>query len=783
MKVLIRFMVVLCWFGIGVSAWGQGNKRDPHIGFIYPAGGQKGTEFQVLVGGQNLRGVTDVFVSGKGVLASVLKTYRPVRNLNREQREKLQFMMKALGVRRMRELGMPPVMQKNLFKNYRIKDKKIDEDVELPEHPLFENFGAKSIRDLFNLQDEVLRTDKRQLNRQISELVTLSVKIDSKASIGDYELRLGSRAALSNPMCFQVGVLPETNEIEPNDPNIQLPIKLPPLKPYRLPIVFNGQIKPGDVDHFRFTAKQGQNLVVRAYARHLVPYLADAVPGWFQATMALYNDKGQEIAFVDDYRFDPDPVLFYTIPENGAYTLGIRDSIYRGREDFVYRIEVGELPFVTKVFQMGGQVGSTIVASLHGWNLPQDRIALDMSEGIIGIREMRVKKNRMRSNPIVYDVGALEERYETEPNDSIKRAQRVLLSKTINGRVEKPGDVDVYKVQGKANEKIAIEVTARRLNSPMDSLLRLTDSSGKVIDWNDDYENKELGLSTHHADSYLLATFPQDGDYYIHLLDAQNQGGNPFTYRLRISTPQPDYALRIYPSSVNIRTGQRIPIWIHALRKDGFDGEIEIKMRHAPKGFQLRGTTIPAGQDRVRMTLSINGATYKEPVELHLDGFANIHGKRVKREAVPADDMMQAFIYRHLVPSKDLLVKVNGPKRNAPPVELVGEVPVQIPTGGSAKVQLSVPKYIKDQKLEFELKNPPSGISLGDVRMNQEGLVFDVKLAADNDDAVIADNLIVEAFSHRTYTPKGENKQPQTRRISLGYLPAIPIQVVSKNSE
>ena len=72
----------------------------------------------------------------------------------------------------------------------------------------------------------------------------------------------------------------------------------------------------------------------------MIPYLADAVPGWFQATLTLRDAKGKEVAYTDDFRFNPDPIITYTIPADGEYLLEIKDSIYRGREDFVYRIAV-----------------------------------------------------------------------------------------------------------------------------------------------------------------------------------------------------------------------------------------------------------------------------------------------------------------------------------------------------------------------------------------------------------------------------------------------------------
>ena len=88
------------------------------------------------------------------------------------------------------------------------------------------------------------------------------------------------------------------------------------------------------------------------------------------------------------------------------------------------------------------------------------------------------------------------------------------------------------RFDGRAGDKIVAEVYGRRLNSPLDSLLRLTDSSGNVLEWNDDHVLKDshlhkdvMGLITHHADSYLLAELPKDGNYYVQLTDTQHHGG------------------------------------------------------------------------------------------------------------------------------------------------------------------------------------------------------------------------------------------------------------------
>src|SRR5208283_3965581 len=52
----------------------------PYIGYVYPAGGQQGTTFQIRLGGQMLDGVRDVHVSGAGVRAKVVEYLRRMNN-------------------------------------------------------------------------------------------------------------------------------------------------------------------------------------------------------------------------------------------------------------------------------------------------------------------------------------------------------------------------------------------------------------------------------------------------------------------------------------------------------------------------------------------------------------------------------------------------------------------------------------------------------------------------------------------------------------------------------
>lgn len=777
---------------LGLTAtWGQADPREPHIGYLYPSGGRPGSAFQIVAGGQALRGAAAVYVSGEGVQASVVQHYRPLRNLSPEQRQALLARLGELLQQRRAELpGQGARFLQGFLGLGRPGPLRQEPPAaaagSLPEHPLLRNLEAKSWRELLHVAHEFFNLRRRQPNAQIAETVLLEVAIAPDAAPGDRELRLGTPLGLTNPLRFQVGWLPEKCEQEPNGPQ-SFPW-LPPEPPLELPILLNGQIKPGDADRFRFQAHRGQQLVIAVQARHLIPYLADAVPGWFQAILALYDAQGREVAFADDYRFDPDPVLFYQVPETGVYELEVRDALYRGREDFIYRIALGENPFITAMFPLGGRTGFPAIALLDGWNLAEKLLPLDTQPGPDRFRQAWWRQGERLSNKVNYAVDPWPEWTEEEPNDDIPHASRITLPQTVNGRIASPGEVDMFQFEGHAGEEVVAEVVSRRLGSPLDSLLRLTDEAGRVLAWNDDRQDREgvlqrdLGLLTHAADSYLRVRLPQGGTYYLSLTDAQKHGGEAYAYRLRLTPPQPDFELRVTPASLNVRAGQAVPVWVHVLRKDGFDGAVELELAAAPPGFKLHGGRIPAGRSRIRMTLTAPRQPLAQPSPLALEGYASINGQTLRRQAIPCEDSMQAFLYRHLVPCQQLLVATLGSRFRPPGWEPANPIPLQIPAPGTVQVQFRTGRFPGMRKVELELREPPPGVSLQGTTVEPGRLTFQVKAEGDGVPVGFADNLIIEVFTEVSAGPPGPPNLPRQRRVSLGVLPAIPFEIVPGSS-
>ena len=752
---LISSSVLVC----GCLAWSSVSAatKEPRIGYLYPAGGRSGSTFEMTVGGQFLKGATNVLVSGSGVDVTVLQYVKAITNKERnELRKKMRETQKS--IQNAQKKGQPqPKME-------------VMDPESWPMDPRDLDVSEMSASDLKKLR-AMLFNSKKQPNAQLDDRVLLSVNIASDAKLGKRELRLLTSQGLSAPVILYVNTFAEQLESEPNEKEGNRVLSLP--------VVLNGQIMPGDVDRFRFHAKRGQRLIANVQARALLPYLADAVPGWFQAVLSLYDADGKELVFVDDFRFDPDPLLRFEVPADGDYELLIRDSIYRGREDFVYRIALGELPFVERAFPIGGQVGKSTRVSLQGWNLPTRTLVVDGAKMGAGIHQ--VLPGAMEgARPVLVALDSAEEHRDSEPNNSLKLAQPIMLPATINGTISEPNDWDVFRFKGEKGQNISAEVFARRLNSPLDSLLKLTDSKGHQLGINDDERDEASGLTTHHADSHVLATLPATGTYCLHIGDSQNAGGDAFAYRLRLGAPKPDFRLRVMPSSINMFAGDTVKINVVAIRRDGFGGDINLELKDAPAGVVLSGGWVPAGQDKVVATLTAPKKMPSGPASLRIAGVAEVAGRAVRRNAVAAEDMMQAFLWRHLVPVEELMLNGVPRKWARPPVRLTSGTPVMVRSGDTTAISFRIKSKRMKSDLEFELSSAPEGVTLGNVTPVKGGV--DITLIGDQEKLIPGQkgNLLLSAFMQQPIRGKDKKPTGKTRRVLYGLLPAVPFEIVDK---
>jgi hypothetical protein len=482
-------------------------------------------------------------------------------------------------------------------------------------------------------------------------------------------------------------------------------------------VLVNGQSMEGDRDYYRFTARAGQTLICRADARALQPFIADAVPGWNDAVLTLFDSAGRQVATVDDVGFQPDPVLTCRIPSDGEYLLEIRDILFRGRADFVYRLSIGF------------DAANAGPVAKHS---PDAAVV------------------------------------ESEPNEHSASARVLALPALISGRIDRPGDVDEFPIRAKAGQKLVAEIHARRLGSPLDASIAIFNAAGKKLAENDDTVDLSEPLLTHHADPRLLLTFPRDGRYTLRLRDVQGKGGAAYTYRLKVAEPQPDYELRVAPDNPRLNKGDNVALTITAIRKDGFAAPVDLHVAGLPPGFIVSPATIPPGQTVAMLTITAPEDASPALLCPTVRGEAKIADTVLSRNAIPAEQVMQAFSYTHIMPTQELALAVV----ESSPLRLSIDRPataIDIPQAGSAEVRLKI----------LRGDGPRTGIALKGAGLPRGLTIRPGFIPPDKDEALITinatrqvpagliHNLVITATSR-------SGKESVTRT-----LPAVPIRIIA----
>jgi len=123
---------------------------------------------------------------------------------------------------------------------------------------------------------------------------------------------------------FRVTPFGGVQEAEPNNTRAEA-------TPGAIPGAFDGVIgEPGDTDFFQFEGKKDQVVEFRVWARALGSPL--------DSVLAVQLPDGTNLGSDDDAA-GIDSRLRVTFPEDGVYTLSIRDHLLRGGETFAYRVE------------------------------------------------------------------------------------------------------------------------------------------------------------------------------------------------------------------------------------------------------------------------------------------------------------------------------------------------------------------------------------------------------------------------------------------------------------
>lgn len=459
-----------------------------------------------------------------------------------------------------------------------------------------------------------------------SKSLTAQLSARAGASLGPRELRVVTPAGVSNPVRIHIGYLPELDEKQPN-PSLAQAQVIP------LPAALTGTIgNAAEVDSFRFRANPGEQLLFEIQAARVGSRL--------DSSLAIVDAAGKELARSED-AFGLDSFLVFTVPSEGEYGLQVRDFRFQGGKEFRYRLLAGALPHVTSIFPFGGQRGRNVELQIKGHNLDGlSKLALRIETNApLGRQEIRLDTPKGVSNLLPFDVGDAPEFLEQEPNNAADRANEVPLPITINGRIDRPAESDVFKFSAQKNQQLVFEILAHRFYSPLDALLTLTDAAGKVLQRNDDAAG---------ADARIEHKFAEAGQYFIRVEDLLKRGSDHFGYRLSIRQPKPDFTVRFLPDNPRVPRGGHVPIRCELTRLNGFNEIVRLAAKNLPAGLHAEPLILaPSDPASGFLVLSATEASALGPAPLQVEASSVLDGRPVARQAEPIFDdkpVLSAFV-------------------------------------------------------------------------------------------------------------------------------------------
>ena len=489
------------------------------------------------------------------------------------------------------------------------------------------------------------RRRRRRLNDQsspqLADKVKMRITIDKDVPCGLYDLRLQSPKGLSNKLPFEVSSYP--NFLENKQSTMKNPNKVE-----SLPTVLCGYVKPGGVDYFRFSGKKGDQIVASVKGRQLVPYMADAVPGWFQPVIRIMDSKGHEVAYSDDYHHNVDPVIMTTLPEDGYYTLYIHDAIYRGREDFNYRIQLGIIPFVTGRYPAYGVAGKKVKQEISGVNLTDDKAIIKVKGE--GYHQLTYTNKTGTSNAVSYYALPKGTRLIQNP----KEGTTLNLSNAIADSLTAEHPLKRYYINVDRGEELIVELIGRRNSSRIDAVLRLRDSHGNLVAEADDTEDPIQGLITFHADPILKYRAKAGGTMTLEVEDLYQGYGKDYHYVLRRHSQLPSFNAFVSPAYITLPSGGTSQFRVDITGK--LKRPANLVLRGLPSGYTTSSMKVRGRRWDVSITAPKGAPVKRHPIKLKIEYPSN--GGREMADVVPVDKMLQAFYYTHHIPAAELAVDV-----------------------------------------------------------------------------------------------------------------------------
>lgn len=427
--------------------------------------------------------------------------------------------------------------------------------------------------------------------------VELTVVAAAELQPGLYPFRLVTGTGISNLRFLSVGALPVVAEVEPNS-EFAAPQKI------EMNTTVTGVITREDEDYFSIDLKAGQTLTCELEGTRLAYYPRNN-SNFFDPFVAILDaGRFEQVASDDAALLQQDPLCSFKAPEDGTYTIVVRDSAFGGENTYHYRLHVGDFPRPVAVIPAGGLPGQKIEATYVGvdgttWKAPLELPATASLEHPVSFSS----ETGIAPSPNLVRVLPMPVTVETEPNDNYREPMAVAdpLPLAICGQIGSENDYDSFSFEAKKGQKIVTRLYARGLlRSPLDAVTDIFDPAFKRIAGNDDSGG---------PDSLAEFTAAADGRYIIRIYDHLRGGGPEYAYRLEIEVAGPQLTLSLpevrqdEPIDLPVPKGNRIAVMVNAARAN-FGGDLDLSMVDLPPGITATTFTMPANRPTIPLLLS-----------------------------------------------------------------------------------------------------------------------------------------------------------------------------------
>jgi len=449
--------------------------------------------------------------------------------------------------------------------------------------------------------------------------VKATITIAPDAPLGEHLLRLRCKGGVTYQRSFWVGQYPTVMEKRSEDGGRDLNSNFNEPQEIAINQTVQGVADREDADYYLLQCKKGQRLSVEVEGMRLGRIL-------FDPYVAILNKDRFELAASDDTALlFRDCAASIVVPEDGPYTVLVRESSYQGTGACQYRLHVGEFPRPTAVYPPGVRPGDSLEFTFVG----------DPTGNLVSKLEIPRERQIFRAfirngewfapSGIPVRISPLPYHNEVEPNEGSKEAtppEAPPVPVAFHGIVSKKEDKDWFRFAAKKGQKLRARVFARQLRSPLDPYIIVRkEGDSKQIGNNDDAGNGD-------PDSRLDFEIPEDGIYNINIRDQLYSSGPDYTYRIEIAERSPSLSATLP----------------YATRNDSQ----KWKMICVPRGNRV-GRVVNLSRSNIGCDLDLGAATLPSGVSLDRDTASrSINTMPVIFEATPEAEIAGALYHLHV---------------------------------------------------------------------------------------------------------------------------------------